>query len=362
MSLTKKIKVLIVDDSVLFRTQLQKALDPCQELEVVGTAKNGAIALEKIEELSPDLCILDVEMPVMDGLTTLKNIKTKGYKTKVIMFSSHSLDGAEKTIDAMTLGAIDFLAKPSLSSISDDPAKLIRDKILPKINSIFKIVDHVNFQPKISTQPVIKKPDFNWSLFKPEILVIASSTGGPSALIELFSELKSHIPFPILIAQHMPPLFTASLAERLGKLNGKVAGEAKNGEILKPNQIYVVPGDYHLNLTGSRSETTVLLNQGPHRNYVRPCADYLFETAASIYKHNVLSVVLTGMGRDGCDGALAVKEQNGAVLIQNEQTCAVFGMPGAVYATGQYDYIESPKNLALKIELILKGKGMHHVA
>ncbi len=362
MNLSKKIKVLIVDDSVLFRTQLQKALGQIQDLEVVGTAKNGKIALEKIKELSPELCILDIEMPEMDGLTTLKNIKTLGYKTKVIMFSSHSLDGAEKTLDAMTVGAIDFLAKPSLSNINADPSELIKNTVMPKIKSIFKIGDYQALDPVPVSKIKLPKIDFNWSTFNPEILVIASSTGGPNALIEFFTELKVDVPFPIVIAQHMPPLFTASLAERLGRLSNKDAAEAKNGEILKANQIYVVPGDYHLVLTGTKAETIVLLNQGPHRNFVRPCADFLFESAANIYKSNVLSVVLTGMGRDGCDGALAVKEKNGAVLIQSQETCAVFGMPGAVYNTNQYDFIDSPRNIAKKVESIFKSKGVNHVA
>ncbi len=361
MSHSKKIKILIVDDSVLFRIQLQKALGLSEDFEVVGTAKNGVIALEKIEELSPDVCILDLEMPVMDGITTLKHICDKKYKTKVIMFSSHSMDGADKTLDAMSLGAIDFVAKPSLNSIFNDPSIVLREIIQPKIESLFKIVSKSK-SVVIEQKPIPSLKAIEWQNVHPEILVIASSTGGPGALLEFFSELTMDIPYPIVIAQHMPPLFTASLAERLGRVSNKVSTEAAHGEKLEPNHIYVVPGDFHLSLTGNKYDCSILLNQGPHRNFVRPCADYLFETAAEIFKKNVLSIVFTGMGRDGCDGAHAVKQNNGTVLIQDEASCAVFGMPGAVYKTGDYDFIDNPKAIARKVIDLLNRKGINDVA
>jgi len=361
LSLSKKIKILIVDDSVLFRIQLQKALGMSEHFEVVGSAKNGVVALEKIVELDPDICIIDIEMPVMDGITTLKHICEKKYKTKVIMFSSHSMDGAEKTLDAMALGAIDFVAKPSLNSISNDPSEVLKEVILPKLESLFKINSKALPQTvEIKSKVTTKTND--WKHINPEILVIASSTGGPNALLELFSELTMDVPYPIVIAQHMPPLFTASLAERLGRVSNKTSMEAAHGEKLQPNKIYVVPGDYHLTLSGTKSDCAIHLNQGPHRNFVRPCADYLFETAAEIFKKDVLSIVLTGMGRDGCDGAHAVKENNGTVLIQDEASCAVFGMPGAVYKTGEYDFIDNPKAIARKVIDLLHRKGVNDVA
>lgn len=361
MSLSKKVKILIVDDSVLFRIQLQKALGMSQDFEVVGTAKNGQVALEKIEELGPDLCILDLEMPVMDGITTLKHICQRKYKTKVMMFSSHSMDGAEKTLDAITIGAVDFVAKPSLTSISNDPSEVLKQIILPKIESLFKTSSKAKSQP-LDIKPKSTPKSFDWNNFQPEILVIAASTGGPSALLDFFSELTMDLPFPILIAQHMPPLFTASLAERLGRVSNKVSKEAIHGEKIVSNQIYVVPGDFHLSLSGTKSDCIMLLNQGPHRNYVRPCADFLFESAASIFKKNVLSIVFTGMGRDGCEGARSVKESHGSVLIQDEATCAVFGMPGAVYKSGDYDFIDNPKNIARRIIELISKRGVNDVA
>lgn len=361
MSLSKKIKILIVDDSVLFRIQLQKALGMSDCFEVVGSAKNGEIALEKIEELKPDLCILDIEMPVMDGLKTLKHICDRKYNIKVVMFSSHSMDGAEKTLDAMSLGAIDFIAKPSLNNISSDPSEVLKEVILPKLESIFKIVSKTTVVPVQDKSKVITK-NHSWKNVYPDILVIASSTGGPGALLDFFSELSMDVPYPIVIAQHMPPLFTASLAERIGRVSNKTSMEAVHGEKLEPNRIYVVPGDYHLSLQGTKADCSILLNQGPHRNFVRPCADFLFESAADIFEKNVLSIVFTGMGRDGCDGAHAVKANNGTVMIQDEESCAVFGMPGAVYRTGDYDFIDNPKAIAKKVIDLLHRKGINDVA
>jgi two-component system chemotaxis response regulator CheB len=355
----KKIKLLIVDDSVLFRSQIQIALKGIPEIEVVGSAANGSVALEKMKTQEIDICTLDIEMPVMDGIETLKQMKSHGIKTKAIMFSSITVASAEKTLEAMRIGAFDFISKPPVSDSNLSPSEKIKEVLLPKIFSLFE-------SPKISEPvvPLVKKESHKviWELFFPEILVIAASTGGPNALVDFFSQLKDPLPFPILITQHMPPIFTASLAERLGAHSGKVSGEAIQGEVLKPNQIYVAPGNFHMSLKGDKKSPTIHLDQKEMRNYVRPCADYLFESAASIYGKNTLGIVFTGMGRDGFDGAQAVKNHKGKILIQNEESSVVFGMPGAVYEENLQDYEGDPLDLARKLLIISRVRRNNNVA
>lgn len=354
---TRKIKVLIIDDSVLFRSQIQLALKDVPEIEIVGTASNGRIAVTKMQEQHIDVCTLDVEMPVLDGIETLKEMKQLGIKTKAIMFSSVTISGAQKTMEAMKIGAYDFVPKPQADDSKLSPSSKIRDCLLPKILSLFGLGRQYT-----SGSQKRESGKFMWDLFFPEIMVIASSTGGPNALVDYFSLLKDPVPFPILVTQHMPPLFTASLAERIGFHSGKVSREAIDGEILRPNQIYVAPGNYHLMVTGDKKTPKIVLNQGELRNFVRPCADFLFESASEIYGRNTLGIVLTGMGRDGADGAAAIKDKKGAVLIQNEESCVVFGMPGAVFEEGNFDFSGTPEELANKTLVVSRVRRNGHVA
>lgn len=357
LSTAKKIKLLIVDDSILFRSQIQLALSTAAEIEIVGVASNGRIAVDKMACMDIDLCVLDIEMPVLDGIETLKEMKARGIKTKAIMFSAQSKAGAEKTLEAMNLGAVDFVAKPLPDESKQAPADKIREVLLPKVLSLFG--------PGVGEKLKINKPlttTFLWETFLPEILVIAASTGGPPALEKYFSLLREPLPFPILITQHMPPVFTASLAERLGQIAGKVAREGIHGETVVANQIYVAPGGYHMHLTGAPGATQIVLDQGPQRNFVRPCADFLFESAAKIYGRRTLGIVFTGMGRDGADGAAVIKAASGGVLIQSEESCVVFGMPGAVHAEGNYDFVGNTTDLAVKTQAVSRVRRASHVA
>lgn len=356
-----KIRLLIVDDSVLFRSQIQLALKDCPDIEIVGAASNGKIAVDKMATQEIDVCTLDIEMPEMDGIQTLKEMKARGIKTRAIMFSSQSKAGAEKTLEAMKIGAYDFCPKPMPDETKMSPADKIKEALLPKILGLFNRKLDLS-SPRIVLPTPAPKSTLIWEAFRPEALVIASSTGGPNALTDFFLALKEPVPFPIFIAQHMPPVFTISLAERLGAACGKVAREAVHGEIAKPNQIYLAPGNFHMKLSGDRNAPTILLDQGPQRNFVRPCADFLFESAAKIYTRNLLGIVFTGMGRDGADGAVAVKGQHGCIMIQNEASCVVFGMPGAVHESGHFDYQGNPAELAQKTLIAAKVKRVGHVA
>ncbi len=355
----KKIKLLIVDDSLLYRSQIQLALKDISEIEIVGTAQNGALALAMMKEQHIDVCTLDVEMPIMDGISTLKEMKNQNITTKAIMFSSLTHSGAERTLEALSLGAVDFVSKPQVDGDNLSPAEKLRELLVPKIFSLFGIGQKYICQ---NTAPLRVQLKSFWEHFYPDVLVIASSTGGPSALVEFFSHFKDTVPYPILITQHMPPLFTASLAERLGVYSGKISKEGIDGEILRPNQIYVAPGNYHMSVTGDRKHPRISLDQKEMRNFVRPCADFLFESAADLYGRNTLGIVLTGMGKDGLMGAVAIKEKKGAVMIQDEKSCVVFGMPGAIYEEGHYDFSGDPIQLAQKTIILSRSRRGVNVA
>lgn len=340
-----KLRILIADDSVVYRTQIKAALAHLQEVEIVGTGSNGRLALERLSVTPADLIILDLEMPEMDGIATLKEMARLGVKSKVIVFSSLSKRGAEITMEALRLGATDFITKPD-GAMADlgDPKEKIRSLLEPRIRAICP--EYFSSDRKPATLPSTSNkgsyPVVNWDIFSPKLVVIGSSTGGPTVLETIFSSLKGPYNCPIVVTQHMPPLFTATLAERLAKSSGIKAKEAQDGEVLQKNTIYLAPGNFHLRLEGDRSRTIARLDQGEHINFVRPAVDPLFETASAIFRENCLAVVLTGMGSDGRSGAEAVKRNGGIVIIQEEKSCVVFGMPGAVHAVGAFDKIATP--------------------
>ncbi len=349
------IRILIVDDSILFRNQIQLALKDETDVVIAGAASNGKAALEIMKSSEIDLCVLDIEMPVMDGLQTLREMKTLGLKIKTIMFSAQSRSGAEKTFEAMELGAIDFVAKPTADGSLTTPGAKIRDALLPKIRSLFEKSER-SMRPE--RPPVSSFVDFH-----PEVLVIASSTGGPNALIEFFQELNGvQLGIPILVTQHMPPVFTVSLAEQIQRVSGKVSAEGVQGEILQPDRVYVAPGNYHMMISGNTTQQKIEISQGELRNFVRPAADFLFETASKIFQRNVLGIVFTGMGRDGADGARVIKMKRGMIMIQNEESCVVFGMPGAVQQNGNSDFSGTPKELARKVIALMSVRRKSHVA
>ncbi len=347
----QKIKILIADDSIVYRSQIRAALNEIPHIEVIGASSNGKLALERMSQIQVDLLILDLEMPEMDGLQMLTEMKKLNLKCKVLVFSSVSKRGASITMDALRLGASDFIPKPNALDdavgLSADlqPSAKIRSLIEPKIQALFP-----NLQGSIPTtltppNAVGIYPKIIWDLLSPRIIVIGSSTGGPTVLEKIFTGLNGPLNCPIVIAQHMPPIFTATLAERLSRCCGIPAMEAVHGMSLEKNCIYLAPGDYHLKLQGTQTQTTLVLDQGPQINSVRPAVDPLFASAASIYKEKCLGIVLTGMGADGKVGAEEIKKCGGAVVIQSEATCVVFGMPGAVFAVGAFDRISTPDEI-----------------
>ena len=323
-------KVLVVDDSVVFRTQITNALSAVPDIEVVGTAPNGRIALQRLSQLSVDLITLDMEMPEMDGIETLKAIRSQNIPVKIIIFSSQTLRGAERALEALNLGADDVVAKPSGDNFNFEKAlSSVREVLLPKVLQFSdkkisqpiienQIIPKTEFQ-SYNTTPIAKNRTYEKKSFQmmfPKVVVIASSTGGPTALETIFSKIPGPYQIPVLIAQHMPPVFTQILARRLSEITGVKALEAIDGEDIQNNQMYIAPGDFHLRINKLNTVYKIQISKEEQRNSVRPAADFLFESAAKFYGDSCIGIVLTGMGEDGCDGAKAIKGADGGILIQ----------------------------------------------
>ncbi len=326
--MNKKISVLVVDDSAIMRKLIVDILKEDPEIEVVDTAKNGEEAIEKARALNPDVITLDIEMPVMDGLTALKILRRELPHIKIIMFSSLTQEGAKATIDALALGASDFVPKPSSKSFVES-VKKIKEDLIPKIKSLII--------KKVLLKPPVKKPKIKAGDYK--VCGIGVSTGGPQTLMQIIPKLPANFPVPILIVQHMPPVFTKQLAERLDHMSVLRVKEAEQGEPVKDGLVYIAPGDYHMVVKKQGAGIRIHLHQGPPRNFCRPSVDELFESLAEVYNGKTLALVLTGMGNDGKEGAKKIKEKGGVVLAQDAESCIVFGMPKAVIEANLADEI-----------------------
>ncbi len=342
-----RLKTLIADDSALYRKFIQSALNGSDWIEIVGAVPNGRIALERMTDSMPDLLILDMEMPEMDGIQTLREMRQRGFDCPTLVFSSISKRGAEITLEALNLGAKDFVTKPNNENGSDGngPVEKIRALLIPKLKELFS--SHLREkEDEVAAIPEETFQKVTWGLFKPRIVVIGSSTGGPTVLERIFANLSVPLSCPVVIAQHMPPVFTTSFAERLSKISGLTVTEAVHGIVLEKNHVYIAPGDYHLRLHGTPEKTVISLDQEPLIHSVRPAVDPLFQTAASLFGPQCFGIILTGMGFDGRDGATAVKRRGGAIAIQSKESCVVFGMPGAVYQAGAFDRMATPDEIA----------------
>ncbi len=340
-------KILVVDDSIVFRSQISASLSGVESVEVVGTAPNGKIAIQKLLQSQIDLITLDMEMPEMNGLETIKEMKRLGIKTKIIVFSSQTVRGAEAALDALSAGADDVVAKPSADDINFEKAqKMIEQALVPRVLQFLKSGARPLKSPS-ATQIFSQSPASSTSLlqkknlknFLPKAVVIASSTGGPSALEAIFAKLKCEPKIPIFIVQHMPPVFTQILARRLGEISGLTVHEAVNNQEVLPGHVYLAPGGFHMIVASLLGKLYIKLNEDALRNSVRPAADFLFESAGSIFKNQLLGIVLTGMGEDGAAGSKYIYDLGGGIIIQEKETCVVFGMPGAVFMNDTFDDI-----------------------
>lgn len=363
----KRIKVLVVDDSVVVRRLVSDALAEDPAIDVVGTASNGKIALSKLTTLDPDLITLDIEMPVMDGLETLREIRKLKPRLPVVMFSTLTEAGASATLDALALGASDYVTKPANVGSVTLAMEAVRTELVPKVKALcgravglVRPGRPVSFTPNATATGAVPTPRAGTSSLAPtfptpspkrrvEVVVIGSSTGGPNALAALWPHMPAELPVPVLIVQHMPPMFTRLLAERLSRSGPMPVHEATDGETLVRGHAYIAPGDHHMVIEATAAGGRIRVNQLPPVNSCRPSVDPLFQSASRTHRNGVLGVMLTGMGNDGLDGSRSIRESGGQMVVQDEATSIVWGMPGHVAEAGLADTVLPLPKIAAEI-------------
>lgn len=343
-------RVLLVDDSSVVRRVLTDVISSDPQLEVAGTASNGRIALERIAQLKPDLVVLDIEMPEMDGLATLVELRKKYHRLPVIMFSTLTHRGASSTLDALSLGADDYVPKErnslGLAAAIDD----LRRDLLPKIHALCSHdLVRQQHQPAQQARPIVsalpKLPEQ-----KINLVVLGVSTGGPEALCKVISGIPRELPVPMVMVQHMPPIFTRLLAERLASKSAIPVKEAQGGEKLEPGIIWLAPGAKHLVIASTVNGMFLRTDEiSPPRNYCRPSVDVLFESAVRLAGAGTLAVVLTGMGSDGLEACAEIRKQGGQIVVQDQATSVVWGMPGAVALAGLADAVKPIQEVAQEL-------------
>ncbi|MCK5219232.1 chemotaxis response regulator protein-glutamate methylesterase [bacterium] len=355
METRKILKVLVADDSAFMRKTISAILNKADDMEVVATARDGLDALQKITDYKPDVITLDIEMPRLAGLETLGYIMSE-CPTPVVILSAYTESGGETTMKALEYGAVDFISKPS-GPISLDMDE-VADSLVTKVRmasqvevSRLKFLEFEKFKKSI--------PEFKALTAGQQIVVIASSTGGPRALYEVIPGLPADFPAAVLVVQHMSPGFTHLLAERLDQISELRVKEAEEGDVILAGQVYLAPSRYHMIAVNESGRKIIRLHRGPARHNVRPSADVTMESVAELYGCNTLAVVLTGMGRDGAQGAVRVKEKGGQSIAQNEATSVVFGMPRAVQEAGAADGIypinEIRKQIIRRMRMVKLG-------
>ena len=352
----KTIRVLIVDDTVLYRKILSDVLSVIPGVEVVGTAANGKIALTKIDQFKPDMMTLDVEMPVMDGLATLRELQRAKKDVKVIMVSTLTREGATVTMKALELGAFDFIAKPSGSSLQDN-RKSLMGQLRPVVQAVSmrKMLQPALTRARIRHQVAKVRPATPLRSVaapppgKVEIIAIGISTGGPNALAEVVPKLPKTLRVPVVVVQHMPPVFTKALADSLNQKSGLTVLEAAGGETLQGGNVYIAQGGKQMRVIKKAIGGVLELTDDPPENHCRPAADYLFRSIAQVYGNRALGVIMTGMGADGVKGLRLMKEKGAQVIAQDEASCVVFGMPMEAMKAGVVDTVTPLHAIATEI-------------
>ncbi len=357
-----RIRVLVVDDSVVIRRLVTDLLARDPEIEVVGTASNGRLAQAKAAQLGPDAVTMDIEMPEMDGIAAVRELRRSGHRFPIIMFSTLTDRGAAATLDALAAGATDYVTKPANVGSVQESMQQVADALIPKIKALVG-----RRVPRPTGAPAARAPSAAPAaapraarpvqlLGEPrahplQAILIGSSTGGPEALSRLFAALREAPPVPVLLTQHMPPVFTRQLAARLDRIGPASVSEAVDGEPLRPGHVYVAPGDHHLEVRRGAT-ASVQVTDGPPVNFCRPSVDVMVRSAVRAFGGQVLTVILTGMGADGRTGCEDVITAGGTVIAQDEATSVVWGMPGAVASAGLAHRVLPMNEIAPAIERI----------
>ena len=360
----KNLRVLVVDDTIVYRSAVSDVIKEIPGVELVGVAHNGKIALAKIETLKPDILTLDIEMPVMNGLEVLAEIQKSYPGVGAIMLSTLTADGSDMTMRALELGAFDFILKPQSKSTAEGKLEIKRN-LQPMLEAFAKskIASNLLSKKTIPTRPMLRSLSLGQSLAekkgltplktpvagtrrgKSEIVTIGISTGGPNALTQMLPKLPADLGVPVVIVQHMPPVFTKSLAASLDKKCALTVKEAEEGEAIQPNVVYIAPGGKQMKLVAGADgkNRCIKLTNDPPENSCRPSVDYLFRSVGDYYVGRSTAVIMTGMGSDGTKGLAVLKEKGAHIIGQDEATCVVYGMPKAPADLG-YVHVVAPLN------------------
>ncbi|MFZ0927771.1 MAG: chemotaxis response regulator protein-glutamate methylesterase [Syntrophobacteraceae bacterium] len=364
-------KVVVADDSVLFRRVITEALKSLSDVEVVGSAPNGKLAVQRVRELKPDLLTLDMEMPEMDGLAVLDALRQAGEDTMVIVVSALTQRGGRLTMQALEKGAVDFITKPDVMGAENGRTTVFKE-LGPRVRALAHRRAIRNMLkgaprpvPASTLQPVSKSVDLGQvsetmmrvaSASKPEMVLIGVSTGGPNALAQLLPAIPGSIGVPILIVQHMPPVFTQSLAESLSSKCTLRVCEASHNQKVEPNTVYIAPGGKQMRLAAAVDGLKVIdITDDPPENNCKPAVDYLFRSVANRFPGRAMAIILTGMGSDGTLGLRLLKRNGCYVIAQDETSCVVFGMPKAAIEAGVVDVVVPMEQIASRIIASVRG-------
>lgn len=372
-------RVVVADDSVVFRRLMTEALAALPEVEVVGHAANGKQALQRVRELTPDLLTLDMEMPELNGLEVLDALQKSGASVAVLVISAFTQQGGRLTIQALQKGAFDFITKPDLAGL-EQSREALRAELAPRLKAQslrFKVRNILHHSLSAASGPLSTRPiaqpatpaarpspdEINTRMtrlagaLKPEMVLIGVSTGGPNALTGLLPTLPGDLGVPILIVQHMPPLFTQSLAENLATKCALRVCEAAHCVSLEPNVIYIAPGGRQMRVAhGGGGRKIIQITDDPPENNCRPAADYLFRSVANQFPGRAMAVILTGMGSDGALGLRLLKRHGCFVIAQDEPSCVVYGMPKAAVDAGVVDEVLPLAAIARRIVTAVQGR------
>ena len=347
--MTDPYRVMVVDDSAVIRGLLTRFLEADPEISVVASVSNGQMALDKLGRTDVEIVVLDIEMPVMDGMTALPLILKKKPGIQVLMASTLTRKNAEVSLRALSLGAADYVPKPSSTS-EIHSTDAFKNELTAKVKALAeagrggrgRAPRPATAGPAAPVPPATNSSSSSRGsislcrqpIRRPDLIAIGSSTGGPQALFKVLGDLGGSVPQPILVTQHMPPTFTSLLAGHISKVSNAPCNEAKDGESIRSGQIYLAPGDYHMIAERGEGGNVLRLTQTERENYCRPAVDPMLRSLIPLYRSRLLVIILTGMGSDGCKGAQAVVTAGGSVIAQDEETSIVWGMPGAVTTAG----------------------------